>query len=108
MELLAIIIVFCLFCLFCRVAYCIHKSRVEEAKSIPVVKSLTSGNIVSISDPLVERLKCNLILFLEAEDALSKSDSEGYIRLKSEAINRANCIIGKNKTVSQKKKTCCR
>jgi hypothetical protein len=104
MEVLAVAL---LFCLFCRVAYCMHKSRVEEAKARPIVKVLSNGNVISIRDPLVEKLKCNLSLFLEAEDALSKSDSEGYIRLKSEAINRANTLIGKNNN-GQKKKLYCR
>jgi hypothetical protein len=93
-----------LICLFCRVAYCLHKSKVKDAKRTYVVQVVTKGNVVSISDPLVERLKSNLRLFLEAEDALSKSDSEGYLRLKSEAINKANDIIGKGKIINQKKK----
>jgi hypothetical protein len=105
MEVLAVIL---LFCFFCRVVYCWHKIKVEEAKGGSVGKIPTNGNVVCISDPLVEKLKGNLSLFLEAEDALSKSDSEGYIRLKSEAINKAKNIIGKDKSTKQKNKTCLR
>lgn len=95
MEALILLLLILLIALFCWTLYKLKERQCEERK-LQQNEDNKSSNVVSMCDPMKERLKSNLELFLQAEDALARDDSIEYITLKAQAINSANKILGKD------------
>ncbi|NCP63177.1 MAG: hypothetical protein GW836_00760 [Paraglaciecola sp.] len=95
MNVLIVLLLVIVIILFCYTIYKLEKTHIND-RGQWLVEITKSKNVISIGDPLNERLKSNLELFLQAEDALVRDDSIEYITLKSKAINHANKLLGKD------------